>query len=539
MVTERGMLELMLEILRLACRDRVGITENGMVDPIMAMDVMWAMRDNSLFQRCMQELQSGEEPDENEESEVANEPRDFQQEFNKIMIPIRKMNIGDLTKECNARKVSLTGVKMKKDVLIGLLRKQVEEDLRNEPEVSTPEPAPAPAPVTLSPEAVMVQAYLDVIFKIENYMLNLPDITATQMTEMSHLLPPLSPFYQVWKLDEWQKRALRYIDDNESVLICAPTSSGKTVISSYVASMYLRENNSVAAGAARAGADESSDDDDDNLDVSDSRVLFVVPTEPLVWQVAAHFAKFLKVDTKVALVTEQMSFTPATAQIVVGTPAALESAMTKVHKTVREYHNMHDGSALTPGFTRFKWAVYDEVHSLNAETADGAALQRLIRMVNCPSLHLSATVGNAEKLRSWLATVRSDHRNIPIVEAPPEEGWEQEAFASGGQEAINQAENNRLVKKIQHEGRFINIQRHVWASSESCPRGDHLELLSPLSAISTNFLQENGFTKCRLPMTPLDAYNTWKKIEEFFPLEEVQELEPRVFFAYKFDVSFC
>lgn len=77
-------------------------------------------------------------------------------------------------------------------------------------------------------------------------MLADPDITVTQLTSMAHLLPPLSPFYQSWKLDEWQKRALRFIDDNKSVLICAPTSSGKTVISSYVASMFLREANSVA-----------------------------------------------------------------------------------------------------------------------------------------------------------------------------------------------------------------------------------------------------------------------------------------------------
>lgn len=42
------------------------------------------------------------------------------------------------------------------------------------------------------------------------------------------------------------------------------------------------------------------------------RVLFVVPSEPLVWQVAAYFSKLLKEEgdrsTKVALVTDQVSF---------------------------------------------------------------------------------------------------------------------------------------------------------------------------------------------------------------------------------------
>jgi superfamily II RNA helicase len=39
-------------------------------------------------------------------------------------------------------------------------------------------------------------------------------------------------------------RALRCIDENKSMLVCAPTSSGKTVISSYVASMWMQSSSS-------------------------------------------------------------------------------------------------------------------------------------------------------------------------------------------------------------------------------------------------------------------------------------------------------
>ena len=45
-----------------------------------------------------------------------------------------------------------------------------------------------------------------------------------------------------------------------------------------------------------------------------TRVLFVVPSEPLVWQVAAFFAKLLKEEgedeSKVAIVTSQMAYYP-------------------------------------------------------------------------------------------------------------------------------------------------------------------------------------------------------------------------------------
>ena len=49
-MTKRGELELMLEILRLATRDKPSIIgEREMTEPIVAMDVMWAIRDNALY----------------------------------------------------------------------------------------------------------------------------------------------------------------------------------------------------------------------------------------------------------------------------------------------------------------------------------------------------------------------------------------------------------------------------------------------------------------------------------------------------------
>lgn len=47
-------------------------------------------------------------------------------------------------------------------------------------------------------------------------------------------LPPLSRFTTGWKLDEWQKRVLREVDKKHSAIVCAPTSSGKTIISTCV-----------------------------------------------------------------------------------------------------------------------------------------------------------------------------------------------------------------------------------------------------------------------------------------------------------------
>jgi hypothetical protein len=55
------------------------------------------------------------------------------------------------------------------------------------------------------------------------------DILKFQMTEMTNFLPPLNLWGgRRFDLDDWQKRVLTYIDENKSVIVCAPTSSGKT-----------------------------------------------------------------------------------------------------------------------------------------------------------------------------------------------------------------------------------------------------------------------------------------------------------------------
>ncbi|RHX96519.1 hypothetical protein DYB36_006262 [Aphanomyces astaci] len=143
-------------------------------------------------------------------------------------------------------------------------------------------------------EVVVHKKYKKYAKKAIDYLKDTP-LIPFQLTEMSDRLPPLNLHHMnKFILDKWQKEVLTHIDQKHSVVVCAPTSSGKTVLSSYV---------SVIGG----------------------KVLFLAPTEPLVWQVAALFQAMVK--GTVALVTKGTVFLPEGFRISVGTPAAVESAL--------------------------------------------------------------------------------------------------------------------------------------------------------------------------------------------------------------------
>lgn len=393
----------------------------------------------------------------------------------------------------------------------------------------------------MSREAQLVNQFGETIDEVMALLGDIDDVIEFQLVKMANRLPPLSKFSFGRSLDPWQKKVLSLIDQKRSVIVCAPTSSGKTVLSSYV--------------TMRA-----------------EKILFVVPTEPLVWQVAAMFYKVL--GGEVAVVTNQMVYNPKREdpkdwRCIVGTPLALESALSKPRgREGAEMLGQQDFSTFRGGLHEFEYVIYDEVHTLDGE--EGAALQRIIKGVRCNFLALSATIGNGDALRAWWQSVHDAHVRDEVAEveamlrgegdAAREEGEDYDmlarlvrvgyaslAPAQGDLESVKGrwksvrarcrdgarasppvpqdvvvragAEQTR-VELVDHKARFINLQRWVWV-------GDSLKPLHPLAAMSMGVLKTGGSEgEAALPFTPYDSYKLWEAMSAVFAEEEVEDVDP-------------
>ncbi|RHZ18171.1 hypothetical protein DYB26_008684, partial [Aphanomyces astaci] len=77
-------------------------------------------------------------------------------------------------------------------------------------------------------EVVVHKKYKKYAKKAIDYLKDTP-LIPFQLTEMSDRLPPLNLHHMnKFILDKWQKEVLTHIDQKHSVVVCAPTSSGKT-----------------------------------------------------------------------------------------------------------------------------------------------------------------------------------------------------------------------------------------------------------------------------------------------------------------------
>ncbi len=185
-----------------------------------------------------------------------------------------------------------------------------------------------------------------------------------------------------FELDDFQKEACKYIENKESVVVCAPTGAGKTVIAEFAIQCALK---------------------------NDERIFYTTPLKALSNQKFNDFSQKYGAD-KVGLLTGDSSFN-RNAQIVVMT--------TEVFRNMLYCTNF---GSISDNMQKVRYVVLDEVHYMNDEQR-GTVWEESI--IYCPTdvqiIALSATVANADKLTEWINTVHSktklintDFRPVPL-----------------------------------------------------------------------------------------------------------------------------
>ena len=185
------------------------------------------------------------------------------------------------------------------------------------------------------------------------------DTKEFMMGKMGSMLKPLDYWNKQEKVfDEWQEKVINYISKNESVIVKAPTSAGKSFIA-------------MATG------------------VIHKKILYICPAKPVAYQVGSHF---IHMGYKVHFLLDNIShysYNQST-NIFIGTPTEVENNLLRIGNN-------------------FDYAVFDEIHNVNKEE-DGNRYENLIKLLPCNFLALSATINNIEFLIDIMKKIKPEHK---------------------------------------------------------------------------------------------------------------------------------
>lgn len=187
------------------------------------------------------------------------------------------------------------------------------------------------------------------------------------MTATSATLPLRELFS--FPLDDFQVDAIHRIDEGHSVLVCAPTGAGKTVIAEYAIHKAL---------------------------ASKKRVFYTTPLKALSNQKFRDLGKLLG-ENRVGLLTGDVSVNREADVVVM---------------TTEVYRNMLYGTSLGAVETNLRdvgFVILDEVHYMNDEQRGTVWEESIIYSPPVVQLvALSATVANAPDLAAWMNRVHGD-----------------------------------------------------------------------------------------------------------------------------------
>ncbi|EGI70163.1 Superkiller viralicidic activity 2-like 2 [Acromyrmex echinatior] len=177
-------------------------------------------------------------------------------------------------------------------------------------------------------------------------------------------------------LDPFQKEAILCIENNQSVLVSAHTSAGKTVVAEYAIACSLKDK---------------------------QRVIYTTPIKALSNQ---KYREFYEEFKDVGLVTGDVTINP-TASVLIMTTEILRNMLYRGSEVMREVG----------------WVIFDEIHYMRDKERGVVWEETLILLPdNVHYVFLSATIPNARQFAEWVAhlhhqpchVVSTDYRPTPL-----------------------------------------------------------------------------------------------------------------------------
>ncbi|XP_044260284.1 exosome RNA helicase MTR4 [Tribolium madens] len=177
-------------------------------------------------------------------------------------------------------------------------------------------------------------------------------------------------------LDSFQKESILCVDNNQSVLVSAHTSAGKTVIAEYSIALSLKNK---------------------------QRVIYTTPIKALSNQ---KYREFLDEFKDVGLITGDVTINPS-ASCLIMTTEILRNMLYRGSEVMREVG----------------WVVFDEIHYMRDKERGVVWEETLILLPhNVHFVFLSATIPNARQFAEWVAhlhdqpchVVYTDYRPTPL-----------------------------------------------------------------------------------------------------------------------------
>lgn len=261
--------------------------------------------------------------------------------------------------------------------------------------------------------------------KINNIVSKLDKINL-QFNDFHSNMPPLNE-KGFTKLDDFQRDVISNINNNISTIVQAPTSSGKSILTGY---LYTKANN---------------------------KVLVVVPTDILAWQMASMIGNIINKD--IPIITETFQSSPKRdvllekihkVGIIVGTPTYLLDFLPLVK-------------------INFDWLVIDEIHMIgHKDCYEMELIAKAYSHINI--LALSATIGNVEYLKNWFNKIGYDNINV-----------------------------------VKCDKRFFNLQQYYYENN-------NIHRIHPLSMININSFYDKSILEKNINITPPDIWDLSLKI---------------------------